>query len=84
MVLWPACLTVLLLKFLDEGDVKKFTTRLFTNQMAIFMTKKKVKHMVQVLYLVPFRQESGVSLQQIGLAQVYVRTVGWLPELDLK
>ena len=38
--------------------------------------------MVEILYLVPFRQKSGVSLQNI--AQGYVRTVGWFSKLDLR
>ena len=42
---------------------------------------KKVKYMVQIIYLVPLRQKSSVSLQNI--APAYVRTVGQLPELDL-
>ena len=65
-----------------KATAKKVTTRLFTNKMAIFITKKKVKYIVQILYLVPFRQKSGVSLQNI--AQAYVRTIGRLPELDLR
>ena len=64
-----------------KAAVKKITTRLFTNKMAIFITKK-VKYMVEILYLVTFRQKSGVSLQNV--AQAYVRIVGRLPELDLR
>ena len=30
-----------------DAAVKKITTKLFTNKMAIFITKKKVKYMVQ-------------------------------------
>ena len=50
--------------------------------MAIFTTKKKVKYMVQIIYLAPFRQRSGASLQNI--AQAYVKTVYRLPALDLR
>ena len=69
-------------KVLAKADVKKINTRLFTNQMAIFITKKKVKYMVQILQLVLFRQKSGVSLP--NTAQIYLRTFGWLLELDLR
>ena len=75
-------MTCMFVGMAPEAAVKKITTRLFTNRMAIFITKKNVKYMVQILYLVPFRQKSGASLQNI--AQAYVRTVGRLSELDLR
>ena len=65
-----------------KAAVKKITTRLFTNKMALFIAKKKVKYIVQNSLPGTFSTESGVSLQNI--AQAYIQTVRQLLQLDLR
>ena len=47
-------MTCMFVRVAPKAVVKKITTMLFTDKMAIFITKKKVKYIVQILYLVPF------------------------------
>ena len=77
-----SCVTCMIVYVAPKAVVKKIAKRLFTNKMAIFMTKREVKYMVQILYLVLFRPKSGASLQNI--VQSYLQTVGWLRKLDLR